>query len=77
MMRSDAYINVTCDHCGDAEEVMLTALAGGGYDDRYVDSQLEEWGWVISEEGDYCSDECAEVGRTESLAHRPTETPLP
>lgn len=62
-MRSDAFITVTCDRCGDEEDVQLTAIARGGYDERYVDSQLRQLGWRIDSE-DICPD-CLEEENSE------------
>lgn len=54
-MRSDAYIRVGCDRCPDAEiEINLTALAGGGYDERNVAQRLEMEEWVVRDGVDIC-----------------------
>lgn len=55
-MRSDAWITVTCDECGAAEEIALTATAKG-YDERNVDDELESLGWTVGDR-DLCED-CA------------------
>jgi len=55
-MRSDAYITVTCDKCGADEEVQLTSIARGGYDERHVDSHLESLRWNIDDGKDICPD---------------------
>jgi len=61
-MRTDAYITVTCDVCGESnEEVDLTALAGGGWDDRNVKRWLERYGWLVDGDRDICPD-CQEEG---------------
>lgn len=57
-MRSDAYIRVICDGCDDEVEVGLTALAGGGWDERNVDAHLKRFGWTTDGDEDYC-DECS------------------
>jgi len=44
-MRSDAYIDVTCDNCGECTQVPLTATASGGGTGFYVDAKLESIGW--------------------------------
>ena len=53
---SDAYVLVECDepHCGDSEEVTLTALGTRGreWDDRYVKPHMEHRGWTMSRDGD-------------------------
>jgi len=51
-MRTDAYIEVTCDCCGETIHVQLTAIARGGYDERYVDAELEGMGWNV--DNDLC-----------------------
>jgi len=53
-MRTDAYIEVTCDNCGECIQVPLTAIARGGYDERYVDAELESMGWNV--DNDLCPD---------------------
>ena len=58
-MRSDAYIRVTCDKCGNEEEVELTALARNSYDERDVDAKLKRLGWCVTDAGDYCGADCA------------------
>lgn len=55
-MRSDAVITVTCDRCKDwkgGEEIQLTATAHG-WDERYVDDELERRGWKIVDGDDIC-----------------------
>jgi hypothetical protein len=56
-MRSDAYIRVTCDCCGDEVEVGLTAIACRGWDARNVGAHMKRLGWTTGDE-DYC-DECS------------------
>ena len=56
-MRSDAYITVTCDGCGDEIQIQLTTTARG-YDERGVSGELEIAGWVSAGNADYC-EECA------------------
>lgn len=58
-MRGEPFIIVSCDVCDDEFEVSLTALAGGGYDERNVDNRLEREGWTKDGERDLCS-ECSE-----------------
>ena len=54
MSRSDAYITVSCDgdSCRESVEIPLTAT-GRGYDERSVDSDLENLGWT-DQDGDLC-----------------------
>ena len=65
MTRSDAYIEVMCDGegCKYSEEIHLCAIARNGYDDRYVDSTLEAYGWIIDGDNDYCPCCAEDVGR--------------
>ena len=51
-MRSDAYITVTCDGCGEETEIQLTKTARG-YDERGVNSELENDGWTTVDGKDY------------------------
>ena len=54
-MRSDAYITVTCDKClKETIEIRLTAIACGGYDERYVDDELDSVDWNIANGIDIC-----------------------
>lgn len=64
-MRSEAYITVTCDHCNYSENVELTSLAGGGWDERDVDSRLREGGWVKDGDQDLCETCKPEEGKEE------------
>ena len=57
MTRSDAFIIVTCDSCNCAEEVQITATAHG-WDERYVDNELESMGWHKNDAGDDLCSEC-------------------
>lgn len=70
MSRSDAFVTVTCDRCGEEARVQLTATARGGYDERHVDANLLRWGWV-TETGE---DVCEECVRKALEATRKTET---
>ena len=61
-MRSDAFIRVSCDVCEDPgmdEEIILCALAGGGWDERNVNALLHRAGWRVEGEKDICSN-CVE-----------------
>jgi hypothetical protein len=50
MSKSDAYVLVRCDTCGEFEEIELTAIAGGGWDERNVAAGVARLGW--RDEGD-------------------------
>lgn len=64
MRSASAYILVTCDKCQKCEEqVNLTPLAGGAYDERGVDETLKHWGWSVGA-WDICP-ECVEELTTE------------
>lgn len=71
MSRSTPYVLVTCDECGDSQEVELCALARGAWDERYVNRQLEQWDWAITDEQDICPG-CAEEQGLEGthVSHR-------
>ena len=43
---------VTCDTCGCELEFDLTALAGGGWDDRNIRPKLVQWKWKVENDGD-------------------------
>ena len=59
-MISDAYVTVTCDECGESEEIALTALASRGeYDMRNVPGELEREGWLTYGDRHVCVS-CAE-----------------
>lgn len=62
-MKSDAAVVVSCDNerCSEDKEVTLCATARGGWDERYVDDELVESGWiVVSDDIHYCCQECAD-----------------
>lgn len=55
-MRTDPTIQVACDRCHIfIEEVGLTATARGGYDERHVDTCLQDRGWRVGQD-DICPD---------------------
>ncbi len=58
-MRSDAFITVTCDKCGEGETVELCACARNSWDERYVNSHLKGRGWFLDGESDLC-ETCSE-----------------
>jgi hypothetical protein len=58
MSRSNPFIIVTCDCCGDTVEVSLTPLARESYDERDVEAHLEGVGWIPEPDEDFCSTEC-------------------
>jgi hypothetical protein len=60
-VRSDPIITITCDRCQIYEdEVGMTPLAGGGYDERNIDGELRRGGWKKEGDSDICPD-CVEV----------------
>lgn len=64
-MRSDAYINVTCDKCGHNNEYSLCSLAGGGWDAREINGKLRRDNWRTDGETDIC-ESCVEDEANES-----------
>lgn len=56
-MRSEPIITVVCDECGDELEIGLTTT-GRGYDERNVDGDLKNAGWISDGWHDFCSIEC-------------------
>lgn len=60
-MRSDAYITVTCDKCGNADNIELCACVRNSWDERYVDRSLKDGGWVVRDGQDIC-EMCKEEG---------------
>jgi hypothetical protein len=68
-MRSDAYIRVTCDCCGDEVEVGLEAIACNGWDERNVNAHLRRLEWTTGgDDKDYC-DECSRL-RAEEMENQ-------
>lgn len=61
-MRSAPFVTVTCDAegCQATEEIELTEVARGAWDDRDVDDELEGLGWHSEGGSDYCP-ECWEA----------------
>jgi hypothetical protein len=57
MSLSDAYIDVTCDGCHSIEQIQLTAMARGGWDERDLKYKLEDISWIIVGDLHYC-EEC-------------------
>ena len=59
-MIGDPTITVECDKCGDCDEVGLTPLNRGNWDDRNVRRKLISSGWTIDDDDKtYCT-ECSE-----------------
>jgi len=52
-------IKVECDECSDDEEYSMTALAGGGWDDRNLARAMEKDGWITVGDRHFCGG-CAE-----------------
>lgn len=56
-------IQIVCDACEEVvDELDLTMLAGGGWDDRNVKPRLKRTGWTIDGETTVCPD-CVSAGR--------------
>lgn len=53
-MRGSPVLLVTCDLCPHTIELELTDLADGGWDDRDVNEELDQSGWVIINGQDIC-----------------------
>ena len=65
-MRGEPQIEVCCDRCKEATEIMgMTALARGSYDERNIDRQLDGMGWTIDNGEDICPDCTASVSNSE------------
>lgn len=59
---SDPKIEIVCDSCNQVvDEMGLTSLAGGGWDDRNVKPRLKRTGWKVDGEVTICPD-CCEAG---------------
>jgi len=60
-MINEPLITVSCDSdgCRNKSEYELTALAGGGWDDRYLEKYMEKDGWTFDGDLTYC-DNCSE-----------------
>ena len=57
----DPTIRAMCDRCKvDSDEMEMTALAGGGYDERNVAGTLKRWGWRVEGDRTVCP-ECVEA----------------
>lgn len=59
MGKGNPYLPVECDQCSCVIEISLTATAHG-YDERYVDDELEDEGWIVDDGLIFCSDDCRE-----------------
>lgn len=52
---NEPRITVTCDQCEEETDPLeLCALAGGGWDDRYIKAKLLKWGWKIDGDKTIC-----------------------
>lgn len=62
-----AFITATCDRCLDTTDpIGLCPLAGGGWDERYIEKKLQRWGWRVSKTETICDncvhdEECDEM----------------
>jgi hypothetical protein len=61
LMKTDAFIRVTCDVCSVEMELELTAT-GRGWDERNVDGDLKAAGWFDNGDKMLC-DECSAAGK--------------
>lgn len=70
MSRTDAFIYVSCDGrgCDIQEEVQLTALAGGSWDERNVEQELGRQGWVFVDGKEFC-EQCVWQANDEGVTH--------
>lgn len=60
MPLNDPFITAECDVCRiESEPMSLCALAGGGWDERYIKSRLEGQQWKVDGDKTIC-EECAE-----------------
>jgi hypothetical protein len=60
MAINEPTITVSCDKCDEETDPMeMCALAGGGWDDRYIKGKLTKWGWKIDGNTTICP-ECQE-----------------
>lgn len=63
MSLSEPTIMVSCDNpkCHEEDELSMTALARGSWDDRHAESEAKRYGWIwVSDSEHYCSEECHE-----------------
>lgn len=49
---------IECDHCGNREELSMTPLARGSWDNRHIKGKLEDAGWITHGDRHYCCDDC-------------------
>lgn len=65
MTLSDGYVTAFCDgaRCDTSEDVPMTPLAGGGWDERYVNARLTASGWLATKVRHLC-EMCAELEPT-------------
>lgn len=59
-MIGDPKIYVDCDYCGSGEELDMTPLARGAWDDRDLEDTLTKLGWIIQGDYTFCSKDCYE-----------------
>jgi hypothetical protein len=64
-MIGDAVVIVTCDHwprCPERVEIDLEAVSHGDYyyNETRVKERLRRLHWVLNDDGEFCSPECAE-----------------
>lgn len=58
-MINEPTITASCDKCDYTTDPMeMCALAGGGYDDRYIEGKLKRDGWTVVN-GMHLCEECS------------------
>jgi hypothetical protein len=55
-MKGEPRIYIMCDVCEEDFDFTMTALVGGGWDDRNVESKLIFDGWSVEEDRHVCPD---------------------
>lgn len=55
-MKSEPCVIVTCDTCGYEEVYLMTALVGSYWDQRHVNAELREDGWLTNDKSHLCKD---------------------
>jgi|WetSurMetagenome_2_1015567.scaffolds.fasta_scaffold381357_2 hypothetical protein len=60
-MKSDPVITVSCDAegCSDSIQCGLT-VTSHGYDERYLDNEIENQGWTIKDDKQFCPEHSEE-----------------
>ena len=58
-MRSQPYVTITCNRCKREHTKLPLTEVALGWDNRFMDEELKERGWTITEDEDICP-ACAE-----------------